>query len=164
LAIGLIAPLQVIPEIKVIQTLHLSGSYLAVILIEAATWIPFATFLYSGFIRSLPSELEEAAIIDGCGPIMVWLRIVLPLLKPATSTLVVLLFTGIWNDFQIPLYFINDQSRYTMPLTLFNFSGLHTADYNLLCADIVMTIVPVMIVFFIAQKYIIAGLVDGATK
>jgi raffinose/stachyose/melibiose transport system permease protein len=164
MAIGLLAPLQIIPEIKIIQVLGLEGTYWGVILIHSATWLPFSVFMYSGFIRGLPTELEEAAEIDGCRPLRVFFSVMFPLLRPVTLTLAVLLFTGVWNDFQISLYFITNQNMYTMPLTLFNFSGLHTADYNLVCADIVMTLLPIIVVFLFAQRYIVAGLTQGATK
>ena len=159
--LGLIAPLQVIPEIRIMRALGLQGSYLGIILIHSAVWMPLGILLYSGAIKSIPHELDEAAVIEGCSPQRLFFQIIFPLLRPTTGTLVFLLFAGIWNDFQIALYFLARQDMYTMPLTLFAFTGLHTADMNLISADIVMTLVPVLAVFLVAQRQIISALTTG---
>ena len=161
LLLGLIAPLQVIPEVRIMRALHLQGSYLGVILIHSAVWMPLGVLLYSGAVKAIPRDLDEAAMIDGCPPIRMFYSIVFPLLRPMTATLTFLLFAGIWNDFQISLYFLGRQDMYTMPLTLFAFTGLHTGDMNLIAADIVMTLLPVVAVFLIAQRRIISALTTG---
>lgn len=163
--LGLIAPVCMIPMIRLIQLLQLMDTYWALVLIYTAVNIPFNVFLYTGFIKSsAPVNLDEAAIIDGCGALSVFFRIIFPLLRPVIFTSIILAFMNIWNDFQYPLYFINSSSKWTMPLTIYNFSGEFTSQWNLMCADMVLTMLPVLLVYLFAQKHIISGMVAGAIK
>lgn len=102
---GMIAPMSVIPTLLLMQKLHLSGTYLSAILLYTAINLPWAVFIYSNFMRALPRTLEEAAIIDGCGPFRLFMNIVFPLLKNVTVTNIVVIAMGVWNDFMIPIYF-----------------------------------------------------------
>ena len=162
--LGLVAPLAMIPQMKVLQFFHVNGTYLAIILVHIAVNTPFTIILYTGFIKGIPRDLDEAAVIDGCGPFRLFYQIIFPMLKPVIMTSLIIVFMNIWNDFQYTLYFLTRASMWTMPMTVYNFLGFHTADYNLISADIVFCVVPVVIIFMVAQKYIISGMLAGAIK
>lgn len=161
---GMIAPFSFIPAIKVLQALGLYGSYAGLILVDVGIQIPFITLLYVGFIQRLPREIDEAAIMDGAGPVRLFFRVILPLLKPTTMTCLVLLVTFAWNEFQNVLFLMPDQNKWTMPMTVFNFQGLHSYNYALVSANIVVSVLPVLVVYLFAQKHIVGGMVAGAVK
>lgn len=122
-------------------------------------------FLFVGFFRSIPLELEEAAEIDGCGVTRTFFQIVYPLAKPMTATVVILDVLWIWNDFLLPLLILNKTAaNYTLPLYQYNFKSAAGSDYNLQFASFMFSIVPMMIIYFILQKNIIEGMTAGAVK
>lgn len=163
-SLGLIAPLSIIPTIRLLQLLHINNTYLSVILLFSALNIPFAVFLAAGFVKTIPRELDEAAIIDGCAPTQLFGRVILPLLVPVVLTASVIVFMGVWNSFIVPLFFLNNSAKWTLPLTVYNFFGQYSRDWNLVFADLVITAVPVTLFYLAAQRYIIAGLTAGAVK
>lgn len=162
--LGMISPLVMIPTIKVLQTLSLNNTYLGVILIYVAMKIPFSIFLFVGFIKTVPKEMDEAAIIDGCNNMQLFLRIVFPLLKPVVMTDAFIVFMSVWNDINIPLYFLNTTDKWTMALTVYNFFGQYSRDWNLVFANLIITSLPVIILYIFGQKYIVKGLTAGAVK
>jgi raffinose/stachyose/melibiose transport system permease protein len=121
-------------------------------------------FLYYGFVSKIPVELDEAAVIDGCGPWQLYFRVILPLLKPAAVTSGVLCFLNTWNEFIMPLYFLNTSSKWPVTLSVYNFFGQYEMSWNLICADVLMTCLPVVIVYLLGQKYIVGGQTAGAVK
>jgi len=153
-----------IPLLNVMKFLGLVNTYRGMILLNAALAIPFAMFLFHGFIVTVPREIDEAGVIDGCGPLSLYFSIVFPLLKPVTITAGVLTFISSWNDFITPLYVLNDSKKWGMIISVYNFWGLYTSDWNLICAVIVLTLLPIMVVYIFAQKYIIAGMTAGSVK
>ena len=161
---GLIAPLAIIPAMKIMMTIHIMGTYAAIILVLSSVCTPFSFFLFTGFIKGIPRQLDESAIVDGCKPMRLFFQIIFPLLKPVVVTNIITTFMFCWNDFTYALYFLGKSSMWNMPMTVYAFMGFHTADWNLVCADLVLTILPVMIVYFFAQKYIVAGMTTGAVK
>ncbi|MDO5672945.1 MAG: carbohydrate ABC transporter permease [Actinomycetaceae bacterium] len=161
---GMIAPFSFIPAIKVLQLLGLYGTYTGLILVNVGIQIPFITLLYVGFIQRLPREIDEAAIIDGASPLRLFFQVILPLLKPTTMTCVVLLATYAWNEFQNVLFLMPDQKKWTMPMTVFNFQGMHSYNYALVSANLVISVIPILIVYLLAQKHIVGGMVAGAVK
>ncbi|WP_101786159.1 carbohydrate ABC transporter permease [Nonomuraea indica] len=161
---GLIAPFAFIPAIRLLQEIGLGGSYLGLILTDIAVQIPFITLTYVGFIRQLPREIDEAALLDGAGSLRLFFTIVFPLLRPVTFTALVLIFTYAWNEFQNVLFLIPDADRWTLPMTVFTFQTTHSFDYGLVCANLVLTMLPVVAVYLAAQKYIVSGMVAGAVK
>ncbi|WP_455382265.1 carbohydrate ABC transporter permease [Salinispira pacifica] len=163
-SLGLIAPLAIIPTIKLMQFLHINNTFGAVILVMCATNIPLAVFLCTGFVKSIPRELDEASIIDGCTSFGVFRRVVFPLMVPVSMTVAIIVFMTVWNSFLIPLYFLNNSSRWTLPLTVYNFFGQYSSDWNLVFADLVITAAPVVIFYLFAQRYIISGMTAGAVK
>ena len=126
--------------------------------------LPFSTFIFSGFINGVPNDLDESAILDGCGPIRLFFQVIAPLLKPVIFTVVIVTFMNSWNDFQYGLYFLTRPEMYTMPLTVYAFKGHYTQSLNLLCGDLVLTMIPIVIVYLLAQKYIVSGMTAGAVK
>ncbi|MEV4059642.1 carbohydrate ABC transporter permease [Nonomuraea dietziae] len=161
---GLIAPFAFIPAIRLLQEIGLGGSYLGLILTDIAVQIPFITLTYVGFIRQLPREIDEAALLDGAGSLRLFFTIVFPLLRPVSFTALVLVFTYAWNEFQNVLFLIPDASRWTLPMTVFTFQTTHSFDYGLVCANLVLTMLPVVVVYLAAQRYIVSGMVAGAVK
>lgn len=162
--VGLIAPVNYITTLRVMKFLNLTNTYRGMILLNSALAIPFAVFLFHGFIVTVPIEIDEAGVIDGCGPWSLFFRVVFPLLKPVTITAAVLTFISCWNDFTTPLYILNDSRKWGMIISVYNFWGLYTSEWNLICAVIVLTLAPIMIVYIFAQKYIIAGMTAGSVK
>lgn len=123
-----------------------------------------AVFLYHGFIKTVPRALEEAATIDGCSTMGVFWRIVFPVLKPTTMTVIILDVIWIWNDYLLPSLTLKDTANRTIPLSTFYFFGQFTIQWNLAMAGLVLTIIPVIIFYLCAQKYIIKGVAAGAVK
>ena len=162
--VGMISPLAMIPTIQVLQALSLNNTYLGVILIYTAMKIPFSIFLFVGFIKTVPKEMDEAAIIDGCNSVQLFFRIVLPLLVPVVVTDAFIVFMSVWNDINIPLYFLNSTEKWTMSLTVYNFFGQYSRDWNLVFANLIITSVPVVLMYMFGQKYIVKGLTAGAVK
>ena len=115
---GIAIPINNVALMKVMQSLHLVNTRIGIILIYAAINIPLSLFLSYGFISTIPREIDEAAVIDGCGPIKLFIKIILPLLKPITSTLFVLNFMAVWNDFIMPLYYLNNSQKWPMTLAV----------------------------------------------
>lgn len=163
---SMIIPFQsvMIPFVTIFGNLNLLNNRGMLIYFYLGFGISMATFMFHGFIKSIPIELEEAAIIDGATRIQVFFKIVLPILKPTTATIAILDVLWVWNDFLLPsLVLVNDNIR-TLPLSTFYFFGKYTANYNVAMAALVLVLLPVLIFYFIMQKKIIAGVVDGAIK
>ena len=127
--------------------------------------VSMAVFMYHGFIKgSVPLALEEAAHIDGAGPFRTYFSIVFPLLKPTTATLVILYALSLWNDYLLPSLILTDKKVYTLPVAMALFQGTYSNQMDLLLAGLVMSIIPIIILYIALQKYIIAGVVAGAVK
>ena len=161
--LGLIAPVNYVTTLFTLKFLHLQNTYAGIILEFATLGIPFLVFLYYGFYDNIPRELDEAAVIDGCGSFQLFFRVVFPLLKPATITGLVLNFLGAWNDFVTPLYLLSDNKKLGMINSIYNFFGEHFNDWNMVFADIILTILPILILYICGQKYIVSG-TAGAVK
>lgn len=124
-----------------------------------------AVFMYNGFIKSVPLELEEAARIDGCTMQQTFFKIIWPLLKPVTATIVIIDVLWIWNDFLLPTLVLGPAMKeYTLPLSTFKFFGTYSAQYTLVMASLIMTMTPVIILYLFLQKYIIQGVTQGSIK
>ena len=164
LVLGITLPINYVALTKVLQFLHLNNTTGGIILLYTAMQLPFMTFLIHGFVAKVPMELDEAAVIDGCGPVQLFFLIVFPMLKPAIATASILTFLNTWNEFVSPLYFLNRSEQWPMTLSVYNFFGMYFKDWNLVCADILLTSLPVLIVYLIGQKYIVSGMTAGAVK
>jgi raffinose/stachyose/melibiose transport system permease protein len=161
---GIAIPINNVALMKVLQVFHLVNTRLGIILVYAAINIPLSLFLSYGFISTIPREIDEAAVIDGCGPVRLFIKIILPLLKPIISTLFVLNFMAVWNDFTMPLYYLNNSGKWPMTLAVYNFFGAFENSWNLVSADIILTLLPVLVVFILGQKYIVGGVSAGSVK
>ena len=161
---GIAMPINNVSLMKVMQALHLINTRGGIILLYAAINIPLSLFLVYGFIDTIPREIDEAAVIDGCTPWQLFTQVIAPLLKPIVSTLFVLDFMAIWNDFTMPLYYLNNSQKWPMTLAVYNFFGAFQNSWNLVAADIMLTLLPVLIVFVLGQKYIVGGVSAGAVK
>ena len=162
--LGIAMPINNIVLMKLMKSLHLINTQTGIILLYAALNIPLSLFLSYGYISTIPREMDEAAVIDGCGAFALFGKIILPLLKPIMATVFVLNFMSVWNDFTLPLYFLNDSNKWPMTLAVYNFFGMFEKQWNLVSADVLLTTLPVMIVFILGQKYIIGGVTAGAVK
>ena len=160
---GLVIPVAFIPTYLVLNTFRLLNTYQGLILISATYGLPMSIFMYVGFVKTVPRDLDEAGIIDGCTPLSLYWRIVFPLLKPITATLVVLNFVGCWNDVQVPLFFASSD-KWALPMTVYNFYGAHASSWNLIFADIIITIAPLLVLYLAAQNFIMEGMTAGAVK
>lgn len=161
---GMTLPGAIVPTFFILKTIGLAQTYLGVCLVYTAGAFPLAVFLFTGFYKSIPVELDESAIIDGCGPLRLFFQIVFPLIKPVTVTVLIITFMGIWNDFIISLFLLNTPNRFTVVLTTFSFYGQKHSDWNLLFADIILISAPVVILYITLQRHIVSGMVSGAVK
>jgi raffinose/stachyose/melibiose transport system permease protein len=137
---------------------------LGIIVLYAASHIPLNVFLIYAFIGSLPRALDEAAIMDGCSPLRLFTSIIYPLLTPVLVTASVLNLLDFWNEFLLPLYYLNRSIYWPMTEAIYNFFGQYQSDWSLVSADIVLTILPVIVIYLIAQRYIFSGWTAGAVK
>jgi raffinose/stachyose/melibiose transport system permease protein len=161
---GLIIPPAVVPTIWVMQGLGLFKTLHGLVLIEVAFGIAFCILLFRAFIATIPRELDEAAIIDGAGPIRLFFQIIFPLLRSVIFTVVILQSIFVFNDFQNPLYFLPGDQNATVQLTLFNFQSQFLTAYNLLFMNILIITIPMFLLFIFFNKRIVAGLTAGAVK
>lgn len=167
IVMGLTLPLAMVPVYFLLSKVHMTtgtGAVAGAILVYAASIFPFIFFIYTGFIKGISSEIDEAAIIDGASPLLMYFRIIFPLLKPVTITALMHCVMTIWNDFGISLYLLNSAKRTTAVLTTYLFMGQKASDWQLLFADVVLVSMPIVILYLCMQKYIVAGLSDGAVK
>ncbi|MFJ2047567.1 MULTISPECIES: carbohydrate ABC transporter permease [Paenibacillus] len=163
---AMIIPFQaiMIPLVKIYGSLGLLDNKWSLIYMYIGFGSPLAVFIYHGFIKSIPLELEEAALMDGCGRVQTFFRIVLPVLLPTSVTIAVLNVLWIWNDFLLPSLVLTSSEQRTLPLSTFYFYGTYTVDYGPLMAGLVLTLLPVLVVYLFAQKYIIQGVMQGSIK
>ena len=147
-----------------LQNLGLFKTMIGMILIELAFGLAFCVLLFRAFIGSIPKDLDEAAIIDGAGPLRLFFQVIFPLLKPVVVTVIVVQSVFVFNDFANPLYFFPGDANATVQLTLYNFRSQYTTDYNLLFMNILLITIPPFIAYMIFQRQIVAGMTAGAVK
>lgn len=163
---GLMVPPQVlvIPVVKVLDAMGLLFTAQGLVLYDIAIFLPFTTFVYVAFVRTLPRELDEAAAVDGAGPLVTFWRIIFPLLRPATASLAVLLTVFVWNDFINPLVLLGGAGAYTVTTGVYRAVGVYSSDFGQVFAFIQLAGAPMLALFFLAQRYIVGGLSGGAVK
>jgi ABC-type glycerol-3-phosphate transport system permease component len=155
-------PITLIPKYLVMNDFHLINTYFALLLPMMAQ--PFSVFLMVQFMKGLPKELEESARIDGASRWRTFYQIILPLVKPALIAVIILSFQGAWNDFLWPLLATSSQNMYTLPVGLFQFKTDHYTEYNLLIAGSMFNAIPILVLFFIFQRYFMGSAVGSAVK
>ncbi len=153
-----------IPIVVLIRDVGLVNSLWGCILIQAAWNLPFSIFLYTGFMRTLPKELEEAAYIDGCSMFQVFYRIFLPLLAPVTATCCIRCGIGIWNDYLVSASLLNSVRQPTLMVAVYSFFGQYVSEYGYAFAGIIMASLPIILLYVFLQKYFIKGIAAGAVK
>ncbi|MBA3821647.1 MAG: sugar ABC transporter permease [Deltaproteobacteria bacterium] len=158
------ATLLLLPLYVILDKLGLLNSLLGLVLVYSTTAIPFCVWTLKGYFDSLPRELEEAARIDGATPWMIFRKIILPLSRPALSVTALFSFMTAWNEFIMASTFMTDQTKYTLPVLIQSSVTEHSADWGLFAAGAVLTSIPVMILFYVLQKYLVGGLTAGAVK
>jgi len=161
--LGLLLPFQLalLPLYTTMRDLHLIGSLWGLILFYSGLQMPFSIFLYAAFLRVLPRDYEEAATLDGCTALQSFRRVVFPLLRPVTGTVVILNAIFIWNDFLTPLLYLSGSEHQTIPVAIYTFVGQYTANWQLLFAGLVMGVAPILLVYFAMQRHIIRGFSGG---
>lgn len=164
--LSVLLPPAIIPSIYLLRELSLDGTRLGYALVTISARLGLVIFLTTGFVRALPAELEDAAAVDGASPPQMYRRIVLPLLKPVLLVGGVILMITIWNDFFFALFLLQGEGTATLPLTLFQFasSTVDTLSWNLVFAHVVMTSLPLLVVYLFVQRRVLSGLTEGAVK
>lgn len=151
--------------VRVTSLLEFRGNLLGILVCYLGFGMSLSVFLFHGFIKSVPFEIEEAAVVDGCSPYGVFWRIVFPLLRPIVMTVVILNGLWIWNDYLLPVLIIgSNKDMTTIPLAVTRFFGQFTKQWDLALAGLTMSVAPIIAVFILLQKYIVEGIVAGSLK
>jgi len=163
---GLTLPIElaVVPIFYLLGSLGMVDSRFGLVLVYAATGIPFSVFILAAFFRNLPKDLEEAARLDGAGEFRIFLRVMLPLVKPAVATVAIFQFVQLWNDFFFPLILLRSTDKYTLPVGLTNFFGEYQTDWGAVFAGLTITTLPLVVLFLFLTRQIVSGLVGGMGK
>lgn len=161
---ALIIPPAIVPTIWVLQNIGLYKSMTGMVLIEVAYGMAFAILIFRNFVATIPRELDEAAIIDGCAGWSLYFRIIFPLLRPVTLTIIIIATVSIFNDFVNPLYFLPGENNATLQQTLYNFQGRYSTQWHLLFSDILYITFFPLVAFIFFNKKIIAGMTAGSVK
>jgi raffinose/stachyose/melibiose transport system permease protein len=166
LTLGLLFPAAtaILPLFITVRDLGLLDSYFGVALPQAAFGLAMAILLLRRFFKDLPAELMEAAQMDGCSYLRAFVYITLPLSRPIIATVGTIAFVQSWNAYLMPLVMLNSDDSYPWPLGIMAYQGEYSSDWNLILAFITLTILPTILIFFLAQKHIVAGLTAGAVK
>lgn len=160
---GLVLPFQLamLPLYQTMRDLSLLGTPWSLVLFYLGTQMPFSIVLYTGFLRELPIEYEEAASLDGANQFITFARVLFPMLRPITGTVIILNVVAVWNDFLTPLLYLFGSGAQTIPVALFQFVGQYVSEWNVVFAGLIITILPVLIVYFVMQKSVIKGFSGG---
>ncbi|WEG13492.1 carbohydrate ABC transporter permease [Pullulanibacillus sp. KACC 23026] len=166
IAIMVIPPLTaLVPLYKMVVSMGMINTRTIAILNNIAAFLPLTIFLYSGFIKStIPKELEEAALIDGATTMGIFFKVIFPLLKPVTATVIILSAVYIWNDYQFAIFFLQDKSVHTLTVAMSSFFSSNVDNLNLVAAAALLAILPMTILFLFLQRFFIEGLAAGSVK
>lgn len=153
-----------IPLYKVTLSLDIKNSLVGLSFVYAGLGVSMAIFLYHGFVKSIPIELEEAAAIDGCSSLQTFFKIIFPMLKPITATITITNVLWVWNDFLLPLVVISDNKKYTLLLSTNTLFGQYSSDWTAILSALILAALPVIIFYAFFQKQLLKGITDGAIK
>jgi raffinose/stachyose/melibiose transport system permease protein len=164
--LGLMIPpaTTLLPLLRMLRDLGLIGSIFGLIVVYVAGNLPFGVLVFTGFMRTIPRELEEAAAIDGAGPIRTFWSIVFPLLRPAAASVIIFTAVGLWNDFVSPLIILGPANGTTITVGMYRQISEHVSNYGAVFAYMVLATIPIVILFIFLQKYFVKGLLSGAAK
>lgn len=152
-----------LPLVKQVSFFYLDNIW-GLMVLYIVMGLPMNTFLYSGYIKSIPTALDEAATIDGANVFQTFYGIIFPTLKPMNATVAILTFLWCWNDFTMPLVVISEQKSYTLQLVQYVFKGQFATDYSLAFASYILALLPILVFYVIAQRQVISGVTSGAVK
>jgi raffinose/stachyose/melibiose transport system permease protein len=153
-----------IPLYKTMLLFNMNNSLMGLGLVYAGLGVSMAIFLYHGFVKSIPKEIEESALMDGCRPFQIFIYIIFPLLKPVTVTVSITNVLWIWNDFLLPLIALSDNEKYTLLLSTNTLFGQYSSDWGAILSALILAAIPVIVFYVIFQKSILKGIAEGATK
>jgi raffinose/stachyose/melibiose transport system permease protein len=164
--VGMMLPIKLglVPLFLLMKDLGLTDSLWSIILIHVGTGLPMAVLILTGFFKTLPAELEEAARIDGAGNIRMLVQILIPLMRPAVGTVTIINFISVWNEFFFPMIFIHDEAKKTIPVGMLKLFGEFSTDWSVLFAGLTLSSLPMIILFFFASRQFMDGLTAGAVK
>ncbi|MGZ7442047.1 carbohydrate ABC transporter permease [Paenibacillus sp. TH7-28] len=163
---SMVIPFQTImmPLLRVVNELGVNNTHFGLVMTYLGLGAPMAVFLFHGFVKSIPREIEEAATVDGCTGISVFFRIVLPMLKPMLMTIIVLNCLWVWNDYLLPSLILQRPEMRTIPLATFAFFGQYTKQWDIALPALVLGITPIVIFFLFLQRHIVEGIAAGSVK
>lgn len=163
---GLALPIQLlaVPLFVLIRQLGLLDNPLSLVLVYGSSGLSFSVFLLTSFVRSVPKELEEAAFMEGATPFQVYLRVVMPIMRPVLATVALFNFVGAWNGFFFPLVLLTSPARMTVSVGVLSFVGVYSTQWNYLVPALIMVMLPMVLVFSLASRQFIRGLTAGALK
>lgn len=161
---GLTLTLQIASIFFLLKALDIYGTFLAVICIFVSLRIPFTVMTFCSFVKGVPRELDEAAAIDGCNFLQMISRVLLPVLKPIMVTNIVITSIDVWNNFMIPLFYLGSAKKATVSMAIYSFFGRYNRDWQFVFAALMLAVIPMLLLFIILQKHIIAGMTTGAVK
>jgi raffinose/stachyose/melibiose transport system permease protein len=149
-----------VPLYRFMKDSGLLGSYTSMVLFYTGLQIPFTIFLYTGFLRALPREYGEAALVDGANHWQSFTRVTFPLLRPITGTVIILNAVFIWNDFLTPLIYLGGTPNETLPVVVYQFVGQYVSNWGYIFAAVVLASLPILVVFLLLQRFVIKGFVS----
>jgi len=163
--VGMMLPFQIalVPINVIYNKLNLLNTYFGLFYVYIGFGISYGILILRGFFRGIPKEMDEAAVVEGCSKWQIFIRIILPMAKPAIATLVIVDFLATWNEYLLASVIINDNAKKTVPVGLMTFVGEHGTDYGLLCAGVLISVIPVLVVYLIFQRHFVEGM-SGALK
>lgn len=164
--LGMMIPVyaMIIPLFSMFNKMGIQNTHLAVIIPQIAISFPMSIFIITAFMGSIPRELEEASVIDGCNIYQIFWKIIMPISKSSIVTVGVVSFINVWNDLLLPQIFLTDSSKMTLPVGLTEFQGQYATDYVTMIAAVIITIIPSIIVYILLHRNIMEGMVAGAVK
>ncbi len=158
------ATLMMVPLYSILERLHLLNALSGLVLVYATTSLPFCIWMLKGYFDTIPRELEEAAIMDGASPGQVFIKVVLPLARPALAVTALFSFMQAWNEFILAATLLNDATRFTLPVAIQRYVGEHRVEWGKFAAGALVVSAPVMALFFVLQKHLVGGLTAGGVK
>lgn len=163
---GMMIPIYatVIPLFSMFNKLGILNSHISVIIPHIAFGFPMAIFILTGFFQTIPRDIEEAAVMDGCSIYRIFFNIITPISKSSIVTVAVVIFISVWNDLLLPQIFLTDQSKMTLPVGLTAFKGMYSTDYVSMIAAVLITIIPSVVIYILLHRNIMEGMVAGAVK
>lgn len=164
--LGMMIPGAVIlqPIVQILLNLGLIGSIVGLVLVNIAGGMPFAVIVFLGFVKGIPIELEQAAAVDGAGPLRTFWQIVFPLMRPAAATVLIFTAVGVWNDFIMPLIILGPGAGTTVTVGIYRSVSRYVSDFGAVFAFMVLATIPILALFLFFQRYFVKGLMSGATK